>query len=53
MKDSNAALIKILITEDPLKSVESWMQDLQHGSNIVHPVVLFQAVSVRANVDGQ
>ena len=35
---SNEALIKLLTDEDPLKSVESQMQDLQLKSSVVHPV---------------
>ena len=34
----NEALIKLLTQKDPLKSVESQMQDLQLISNVVHPV---------------
>ena len=36
--ESNEALIKLLTDKDPLKSVESQMQDLQLNSNLVHHV---------------
>ena len=38
MKDSNKALIKILTSEDPLKSVELLTQDPWLDPNIIHPV---------------
>ena len=37
-EDSNEALLRILTTKDPIKSVESQIQDLQLESNIIHPV---------------
>ena len=38
MKDSSEALVRILTSEDPLKSVESQTQDLQLDTNVIHPV---------------
>ena len=37
-KDSNEALMRILTSKDPIKNVESQMQDLQLDSSIIHPV---------------
>ena len=50
--DSNEALLKILTSKAPLKSVESQTQDLQLTSSVVHPLVIYQVASVKANVDG-
>ena len=39
-EDSNEALLRMLTSEGPLKSVESQTWDLQLESNIIHPVAL-------------
>ena len=38
IEDLNEALLKILTSEDPLKSVGSQTQDLHLESNVIHPV---------------